>query len=270
MDNPCFSIVMPAFNAEPYIDAAIKSVLCQSFKNWELIVVDDFSQDDTVTIVNNFVQRDSRIKLLTNKFCKGAAGARNTAIQFASGNFLSFLDSDDLWGEHVLQAQYHAFVSGAHLLHSSIRLISSDNSPLGFIAVPDVVTKNMMLFGNFMPNLTVSFDLNFYGKVSIPHFVSRNDYALWLKLFSLKSSPSIAYSYSGTKYRISQGSLSKSPFLTNIIRFFKVSCYYRNTCLVVLCLPFYLIILYFKKFHLSFYNTFVVPAFSFLGRHLDI
>ncbi|EGR3199044.1 glycosyltransferase family 2 protein, partial [Vibrio parahaemolyticus] len=90
------SVIMPCYNGEQYIRESIESVLQQTYKNWELIIIDDASNDNSVMIVNDFLN-DSRIKLLTNNYEKGAAGARQTGIDSSNGQLIAFLDSDDLW-----------------------------------------------------------------------------------------------------------------------------------------------------------------------------
>lgn len=101
MKNDKISIIMPSFNAEKYLREAIKSIENQSYKNWELIVVDDGSTDSTVSIVNSFSKFDNRIKLIAN-FGKGAGAARNTGITKSQGEFLAFIDSDDIYDSNFL------------------------------------------------------------------------------------------------------------------------------------------------------------------------
>ncbi|HAT8026754.1 glycosyltransferase family 2 protein, partial [Citrobacter rodentium] len=103
MDDYLVSIIMPSFNSEHTISASISSVLQQTYTNWELLVCDDNSIDGTRSKVLEFA--DSRIKLLINEYAKGAAGARNTSLKYASGRFIAFLDSDDIWGANKLEMQ---------------------------------------------------------------------------------------------------------------------------------------------------------------------
>lgn len=102
MKSELVSIIMPAFNAEATIHASIQSVICQTYSNWELIVIDDGSSDSTMKIVQELIQEDSRIKLGVNKLTKGAAGARQSAINISKGTYIAFLDSDDLWDKYKL------------------------------------------------------------------------------------------------------------------------------------------------------------------------
>lgn len=91
------SIITPAYNAEAYIAETIASVLAQTYTNWEMLIVNDCSKDNTVEIVQSYAAKDKRIKLINLKQNSGAAVARNTAIQNAKGRYIAFLDSDDLW-----------------------------------------------------------------------------------------------------------------------------------------------------------------------------
>ena len=97
MTNPLVSIITPNFNSEKYISETIESVLQQTYKNWELIIVDDFSTDTSVTLIKEFQEKDQRIKLVKLSKNSGPAVARNEGIKIAKGNFLTFIDSDDVW-----------------------------------------------------------------------------------------------------------------------------------------------------------------------------
>ena len=103
--NDLVSIITPAYNAAEYIAETIESVLAQTYPKWEMLIVNDCSTDNTATIVQNYVNKDNRIKLINLKQNSGAAVARNTAIQNAKGRYIAFLDSDDLWKKEKLQKQ---------------------------------------------------------------------------------------------------------------------------------------------------------------------
>src|SRR5690606_18959223 len=99
------SIVTPLYNGEHYVSETIESVLSQTYKDWELIVVDDCSKDNGCQIVESYIAKDARIKLLKNESNSGPAKTRNTAIAAARGQYIAFLDSDDLWTENKLSDQ---------------------------------------------------------------------------------------------------------------------------------------------------------------------
>uniref|UniRef100_UPI001918BCDA glycosyltransferase family 2 protein n=1 Tax=Exiguobacterium chiriqhucha TaxID=1385984 RepID=UPI001918BCDA len=104
------SIIMPAYNCVEHIDETIKSVKNQTYKNWELIVVDDCSTDNTVELLEDLAKNDSRITLTKSSENSGAAAARNKGIEIAQGEFIAFLDSDDIWFANKLDLQITAMV----------------------------------------------------------------------------------------------------------------------------------------------------------------
>ena len=100
------SIIMPCHNGMPYISEAIESVLAQTYENWELLIVDDFSSDDSVKTIESFVSKYPKIKLISkNNRCEGAHHSRNLAIKASRGRFIAFLDCDDLWLPNKLDIQ---------------------------------------------------------------------------------------------------------------------------------------------------------------------
>src|SRR5690625_145630 len=105
MKQPLISVITPAYNAERFIGETIESVLQQTYKNWEMIIVDDCSTDATVEIVQQYVEQDERVRLIQLKENSGSAIARNTAMDHARGDFFAFLDSDDLWYPEKLDKQ---------------------------------------------------------------------------------------------------------------------------------------------------------------------
>jgi teichuronic acid biosynthesis glycosyltransferase TuaG len=147
---PFFSVITPAYNAEKYIDATIKSILNQTCQDWEMIIVDDESTDQTVDIVTNYCKTDSRIKLIKQKNKKQAA-ARNTGIRVAVGEWISFLDSDDYWLPEMLEIQS--------------KYIKSEN--------PDVIYTGGYLFDNHT-GIKEEYQ-TFYGKLT-PEFMLKELY----------------------------------------------------------------------------------------------
>ena len=103
--NNLVSIIMPCFNSEIFLREAIDSVLNQTFSNWELIICDDGSEDKSVLVASQCVALDSRIRLIDNIYSKGAPGARNSSLAVASGRYIAFLDSDDVWYIDKLEQQ---------------------------------------------------------------------------------------------------------------------------------------------------------------------
>ena len=104
--SPIVTIIMPAYNAEKFIFSAIQSVVDQTFDKWELLVINDCSSDKTVEIIEKFMHRDDRIKLLNNPKNLGVSETRNRGIKKALGEWIAFLDSDDLWEKDKLKKQF--------------------------------------------------------------------------------------------------------------------------------------------------------------------
>ncbi len=124
-DNHLISIIMPAYNVEEYIRATIDSVVNQTYKNWELIIIDDGSTDNTASIIKDYVKKESRIKYLFQPNSKQAI-ARNYGISFANGTILAFLDSDDLWLPYKLEKSLNSFESDTYDLLFTESYIASD------------------------------------------------------------------------------------------------------------------------------------------------
>lgn len=101
--DPLVSVVIPTFNRSDLLPDAIDSVVDQTYRNWELIIVDDGSTDDTEQVVNSY--SDSRVRYTENTGSKGPGGARNTGVRKAKGGYIAFLDSDDVWTSGKLRAQ---------------------------------------------------------------------------------------------------------------------------------------------------------------------
>ena len=181
------SVVMAAFNSEHYIAAAIQSVLCQSYQQWELLVVDDASSDRTPDIVAECARKDARIRLLRQKQNAGPAYTRNVAIKEAGGRFIAFLDSDDIWLPNKLERQITVMQeSGAVLSFTAYRKIDLDgNVGDATIEVPATVTYGQLLKTNVIACLTAIYDSHALGKMYMPEDMRREDYRLWLQILKL-------------------------------------------------------------------------------------
>lgn len=153
--QPRVSIVMPAYNAARFIAEAIESVIAQTLPDWELIVVDDASTDDTAACVQACARRDARIHCVRNERNLGAAQTRNRAIDLARGRYIAFLDSDDVWLPHKLATQV-AFMekTGTPITYGDYLRIDEAGIRLGRVSAPPVLQYRDMLKSNFIGNLT--------------------------------------------------------------------------------------------------------------------
>lgn len=177
------SIITPAYNAAAYIAETIESVLAQTYTNWEMLIVNDCSKDNTPEIVESYAAKDKRIKLLNLKQNSGAAVARNAAIQNAKGRYIAFLDSDDLWKKEKLQKQLNfmqqngyafTFTGYEHFKETKENIRNQ-------VQIPKSLNYNQALKGNQIGCLTVMLD-----RKQIPniHFTTQKheDYILWLNI----------------------------------------------------------------------------------------
>lgn len=175
------SVIMPAYNAERFIKESIDSVLAQTYKNWELIIVDDCSTDNTESIVYSY--NDSRIRYMRNEKNLGAALTRNRAIKEARGRYIAFLDSDDLWMPEKLEKQI-AFMQKQTLAMSYtpyyIIQPSRKNQPIR--SCPKMLNYYQLTKWNRIGCLTVIYDKEQVGAIQLPSIRKRNDYALWLTI----------------------------------------------------------------------------------------
>lgn len=177
------SIIMPAYNAEKYIADSILSVLRQTYPYWELIVINDCSQDRTGKIIEQYMMQDHRIVLLNLEQNSGVAIARNEGIQKASGRYLAFLDSDDIWVPEKLQCQV-SFMRERHISVSYTQYRQFDenvNEPGPLIDVEECIGYKDLLKGNIMGCLTVILDRDRISNIEMPS-LRHEDYIAWLEI----------------------------------------------------------------------------------------
>ncbi|MCI2228403.1 glycosyltransferase [Polaribacter sp. MSW13] len=209
--NNLVSIITPSFNSAKFIAETINSVISQTYKNWEMIIVDDVSTDNSVQIINSFIEKDDRIKLHKLKNNSGAAVARNKAIELSKGNFIAFLDSDDLWLQNKLEEQLSFMIANNYnLTYTSYKVIKEDGSNLSkSIICEEKLSYKDMLFSNKIGCLTAIYNKDCLGKIYMPNLKKRQDYALWLKILKKES-----YAYGLpkilAKYRNRQESISNN------------------------------------------------------------
>ena len=172
----CFSIIMPAFNAAKTIIKSVRSVQDQTDKNWELIIVDDHSQDKTSDIVKQLQIGDSRIKLLTNGSNQGVALSRNIALAESRGKYIAFLDSDDTWTNEKLTHQREQFNRGAQVVFGSYKRLYSDGS-YQTVKAKRKISARTFAFYNPIGNLTGAYDRSL-GLV-MQKKVGHEDYLMW-------------------------------------------------------------------------------------------
>ena len=178
------SIIMPSYNCGKYVEETIRSVQAQTYKNWEIIFMDDFSTDDTIWRVSVLRDNDSRIKLFQNHGNLGAAASRNNALREAKGRWIAFLDSDDLWEPTKLEKQVKFMEENGYAFsYTGYQEIDSEGTLTGIIVSgPKHVSKAGMFAFCWPGCLTVMYDLEKIGLIQIEDIKKNNDYAMWLKV----------------------------------------------------------------------------------------
>ena len=208
--NVLVSIITPAYNSAKFIAETIQSVQNQTYENWEMIIVDDGSSDETLAIVQAFIDEDKRIQCYKLEQNSGPAVARNFAIEKAKGAFMTFIDADDIWFPNFIENSIKTIEkTGVSFVFSSYK---RSNENLEFVysdfIVPQKVSYTDILKSNSISCLTAFVDIKTLGKKYMPLIRKRQDMGLWLNY--LKVIP-FAYGIQETQaiYRIRENSLSR-------------------------------------------------------------
>lgn len=210
-ESPLVSVIMPAYNSADFISESIHSVLQQTHQNWELLIIDDASQDNTVSLIKEFETLDSRIRLFQNTTNLGAGITRNLGIKTSQGAYIAFLDSDDLWLPKKLETQLKFMQAhDLSMTYSSYQLIDEQGNDLNkqVVALPKL-TFQKLLKSNYVGNLTGIYNVDKLGKIYCPELRKRQDWAMWLTILQkIKSSKGISQPLA--KYRIREKSISNN------------------------------------------------------------
>ena len=177
------SIVTPSYNTSKYILDTIRSVISQTYTNWEMIIVDDCSTDNSVEIIQNIQILDSRVHLIELQKNAGPAIARNKAIEAASGNYIAFIDSDDLWNKNKLEKQLEFMkYNNVNFTFSSYNIIDENNNEIGMFKTKSYIDYYDLLKTNSIGCLTAIYNVDALGKSFMPDISKRQDLGLWLKI----------------------------------------------------------------------------------------
>ena len=212
-EKPLVSIITPTYNCAKFIGATIETAQAQTYANWEMIIVDDCSTDNTREVVLPYTTKEPRIKYHVLGKNSGAAVARTTAMQLAKGDYMAFLDSDDLWYPQKLEKQLEFMEKTGHAFTcTSYEQIDEEGKSLGRVIKCIAKTSyNRLLLDCPVGNSTVMYNVKKMGKFTVPNIRKRNDDALWLTM--LKKEPYIwGLSEVLMKYRIRQNSISSNKW----------------------------------------------------------
>jgi glycosyltransferase involved in cell wall biosynthesis len=218
-DSPLISIITPLYNAESFISETIESILKQTYKNWEQIIVNDASTDNSLSKAQSFAKDDERIKIEDLPENKGAAYCRNLATSKARGSYIAFLDSDDLWQPDKLEKQLNfmqqndcdvSFTSYRHIDENGIRM----NKRIR--AIPELSYKKQHR-NNYIGNLTGMYNVKTLGKIKSPDIRKRQDWAVWLEAIKRSGKPALGLQEDMSLYRVRQDSMSSNK--TKLVKY---------------------------------------------------
>lgn len=234
------SVITPLYNAKDYIKGAIQSVQEQSYTNWEMVIIDDGSTDDSIAIVEEIQKKDERIRLIFNDGNQGVASARNHGIRVAKGRYIAFLDSDDLWLPDKLEIQLEQMKhKQCGFCYGNCQVIDHDGRVYGKERIaPAKITYRQLLYGNPIPCVTVVLDRWSVGQIQMPR-IGHEDYATWLMILQYETHYAIGVEKIVAQYREDKKSLSGNKWKAvrwqwDIYRkFLKMGCfqslwYYMN------------------------------------------
>jgi len=202
---------MPCYNAERYIAQSIESVLAQSYTNWELLITDDGSTDNSVEIIKKYCNQDDRISLAASNKNQGTAVARNCSIERSKGRFVAFLDSDDVWKSNKLERQAgYMLEHDVAFTYSSYQLIDAEGKSMNrTIKDAGVIDYKKYLRNTVIGCGTVVLDRDKTGYFTSPIIKTSQDMALWLSILKKGFK---AYPVPGPllEYRVTAGSATSN------------------------------------------------------------
>lgn len=178
------SVIMPMHNSERFVGEAIESVMAQTYHDWELLVVDDNSTDNSYNVAKEYADKDSRIRVLRNDNPIGIPSApRNAGINKAKGRYIAFLDSDDMWFPQTLEQQLPLFRDRrvAIVFANYEKFDENGDRHNRIVNAPEMATYKSLLKGNVIGNLTGVYDRKKVGTVTMQH-THHEDYVMWLSI----------------------------------------------------------------------------------------
>ena len=211
MTKGLVSVITPTYNCGKFIAQTIECIQAQTYEDWEMIIVDDCSTDDTKAVVDSYMKNDARIRYHCLETNSGAAVARTKAMELAQGEYMAFCDSDDLWMPEKLEKQLafmqekgYAFTCTAYE-----QMDEEGNSLDRVIKTVDKTDYNRLLLDCPVGNSTVMYNVGVMGKFEVPNIRKRNDDALWLQMLKkekyIRGMPDVLM-----RYRIRTNSISSN------------------------------------------------------------
>ncbi len=207
------SIITPSYNSANFIGATIDSVIIQTYPNWEMIIVDDCSTDNSIEIIQKYVAQDRRVKLIQNKKNRGAAETRNEALKVAKGRFIAFLDSDDLWYSNKLEEQIAFMEKGNYpISFTEYGLVDEDGKHLDkFVRVVPCIDYTGYMKNTIIGMSTSMIDTDIVEPFQFVNIRTRQDTYLWITLLK-RGHKAYGINKVFAKYRVRKDSISANKF----------------------------------------------------------
>jgi len=202
------SVIIPYYKKKNFIFKSLKSVLSQSHKEIEVLIIYDDEELDDFLYIKKIIKKDNRVKIIKNKFNKGVSASRNIGIKKSKGKFIAFLDADDKWHTNKLKIQLNFMRKNKCLIsHTDYKIINNKNKILGYMRAKKRLSYNDLIFSCDIGLSTVMISKKLKSKALFPNMITKEDFILWLKLskkFNIygiqknlgswrKSDPSLSY-----------------------------------------------------------------------------
>ena len=177
------SIIVPMYNAEKFIRKTIESVLAQTYQNWEMLIMNDVSTDNSLAVVSGYAKKDKRIKIINTEKNVGVVKGRNFLIDLASGKYIAFLDADDYWHNEKLEKQIKFMKEkNASISCTEYTRVKENEEKINDVIIKEEISYNDMLKNNYLGCLTVMYDAEKIGKRYFKELEKNEDYVLWLEI----------------------------------------------------------------------------------------
>ena len=177
------SIIVPMYNAEKFIRKTIESVLAQTYQNWEMLIMNDVSTDNSLAVVSGYAKKDKRIKIINTEKNVGVVKGRNFLIDLASGKYIAFLDADDYWHNEKLEKQIKFMKEkNASISCTEYTRVKENEEKINDVIIKEEISYNDMLKNNYLGCLTVIYDAEKIGKRYFKELEKNEDYVLWLEI----------------------------------------------------------------------------------------
>lgn len=210
--EPLVSIITPVYNAEEFLEETILSVLNQTYKNWELILINDCSKDNSYKIIKKYLKIDKRIKYLKNEKNSGPAITRNNGINISKGKYIAFLDSDDLWYKDKLKNQINFMEkNNKNICHGNYEMINKKSNVLKKIITNKELTYKVLLKENQIKTSFLIINKEKINRIYFPN-IRHEDFAFFLDILKNNNEKSVRIDEVIGRYRVQEKSISSNKF----------------------------------------------------------